>query len=137
MLATNQQNQPRFGLTGALTMNELSRQQQTHTQLQAAGAIINFLSSENIVNHMGWIVYIPTTIVITMFALNQHFNKEERNENFVWLLISSIILLAISIAYIYTFYKNKDVNKWFNYMAIMPIIGMIIAFFVSVITSTN
>lgn len=105
------------------------QQQQVQANTQAMGTIMKFLTGENILNHMGWFVYIPTTIVVVMNTLNQHFNKEERTKEFVYLLIASILMLTISISYIVTFYINKEVNKYFNYVALAPIAGIVIAFF--------
>jgi hypothetical protein len=119
----------------SLAINPYTRAQQEQ-QIKAATEIVNESMTDKVINNAGWAIYVPALLISGGYVINNMSNPV-KIENYNYIVITSIILLIVNIAYAYTYFNNKDINKYLNYIAFVPIFILVLVIAFALLTTPN
>ena len=90
------------------SINPITRAQQEQ-QAQVASTAIEATFSDKVINNAGWGVY---GMGLAISGSLVYFGKDDQPKSnyYMYYIISTIVFLAVMIAYIYTFFQNPEVN---------------------------
>jgi hypothetical protein len=113
------------------SINPITRAQQEQ-QAQVASTAIEATFSDKVINNAGWGVY---GMGLAISGSLVYFGKDDQPKSnyYMYYIISTIVFLAVMIAYIYTYFQNPEVNKYLNYIAFVPIAILVIIFILGIL----
>jgi hypothetical protein len=94
----------------------------------AAEGILQVSTSEKVLKNLGWGVYSIAFLTFYYLMYQQMANPEKQNQYYVYYIIFTILSLAVLIAYGITYFYKKEINMYFNYVALIPIVIIVIFF---------